>query len=387
MKKYFVVLAVLAVVFASCKNQPKDDPSTLTKIEFKQTELAMLVGDTARLVLLATPAEAEIPATVEITSSDTNVVKVIDKKVTIVAEGSGSANITAKVGELTAVCKISAHLYEEVWDLEWLYYFPSTKSENPLNDSIYMISGYKCRLYSVTYFCPNTIDFAEDLSYGEGYCLFADVAALFIEDETAGDYNGEMVARQFTIVETEEEFNTKPFSTLAGKLDPAIIGPVFQNYFEGLDQEEQRDIDWDTYESGTNGGAHIGNAEITDEGSISYSYIWSGIATNGWAARLVNQEAQEYYIDYDFGAQWCYGFWGLGLATNYDAESYSEVLVQPFALQLSKVYNYKAGQYATVASAPARNMAKALKAIESDKKNWKIMEKPVKGVRISDLAK
>lgn len=382
MKKYLVALAALAVVFASCN---KNQSSALTKIEFKQTELSVLVGDTVRLALLATPAEAEIPADLVITSSDTNIVKVVDKKVNIVGVGSGDANIVATVGDLKAVCKVSSHYYEEVWDVDWLYYFPSTQSEKPLNDSVYTVSGYKCRLYSVEYFCPNSIEFAEDLSYGEGDCLFATVSSLFVEDPSAGDLDGQMVARQFTIVETEEEFNNKPFSAIAGKLDPAIIGPVFQDYFEGLDAEEQRDIDWDTYQSGTSGSVHMGYAEVSDEG-ISYSYMWSGVGVSGWAARLADQAAQQYYIDYDFQAQWCYGFWNLGLATNYEATSYSEVLVQPYELYLSKPYHYKAGQLAAPA-APARKLAKAFKAISHDKKNMKFTEKPVKAIRISDLKK
>ena len=386
MKKYLVVLAAAALVLVSCG--PKEKPgSGLTALNFKQAELKMMVGDTALVALLAEPAEVAIPEDVVITSSDTNVVKVIDQRVNIVAVGSGSANITATVGDLTAVCKVTASTYEEAWGLDWLYYFPSTQSEKPLNDSVYTVAGYKCRLYSVEYFCPNPLDFDEDLTYGEGDCLFATVAALFIEDETAGDNNGAMVARQFQVVPTLEAFVNTPFSTLAGALDPAIIGPVFQAYFEGLDAGESPSIDWATYETGTNGGAHIGNAKITDTGSISYAYLWDGVVVGGWAARLVDQEAQAYYIDYDFGAQWCYGFWGLGLATNWEAESYSEVLVQPYALELSPVYNYKAGQeIAPTVGAPARKIAKAIEAIKADPKNRRTMEFK-KAVRVSDLTK
>ena len=198
-----------------------------------------------------------------------------------------------------------------------------------------------------------------------------------------------MVARQFTIVNTLEDFTTKPFTALAGKIDPAIIGPVFQDYCESIADGEPQDIDWDAYQSGTNGGAHMGRASISDDGSISYAYLWSGIVVSGWAARLYDQASNEPYIDYDFRAQWCYGVLGTGLAVNPEAESWAEAIAQPYALSLSDVYNYKAGQaIAPIVNAPQRKKAKSIEAsILADKKNWKKMEKPVKAIRISDLKK
>ena len=383
MKKYLIVLATALVALASCK--PKE--VELESIAFKQSELTMFVGDTTRIALLFTPLDYDVTkADLAITSSDTNVVKVLNDRIDITANASGTANIIAKIGEKQTVLKVTARTYEEAWGLTWLYYFPSTKSEKPLNDSIYDVNGYKCRLYSVEYFCPNPLDFDEDLTTGSGECLFAPVACLFIED--GSEYNGEMVARQFTVVNSIEDFTTKPFTTLAGKLDPAILGPVFQDIFEGYDEEEDRDIDWDEYNAGTNNGAHISYAKIADDGNISYSYLWTGIITNGWAARLYDKNTDKNYIDYDFGAQWCYGVQGTGLALNPAAKSWSEALAIPYALALSPVYNYKAGQeIAPQMSAPQKKAAKAVQSVMFNEKNWKTMEKPVKVARICDLQK
>ena len=77
------------------------------------------------------------------------------------------------------------------------------------------------------------------------------------------------------------------------------------------------------------------------------------------------------------------------MAVNPEAESWAEAIAQPYALSLSDVYNYKAGQaIAPIVNAPQRKKAKSIEAsILADKKNWKKMEKPVKAIRISDLKK
>lgn len=333
MKKYLIVLAAVAMAFIGCK---KEEKSALTAISFKDAESVMMIGDTLRLALVPTPKEVAIPQNVVWSSSDTTVVKIVDNKGNVAAVGAGSANITAKSGDLTAVCKITADYYEAFWQPTLLYYFPSTQEE--YSPEIIDIQGYKCKLYSIEFFAPNNLDFAEDLSAGEGTCLFATAVVPFIEE---GEYKGEPFARAFKIVEKEDEL--APFTALKGSMDPAIIGPVFQAYFESLDADPEAPakLDADTYKLGVS-GAHLANAEISDDG-ISYSYFFDGVLTEGFL-QIAWDDNDEAYLDFDFDVNWCGGVWALGLATNWQAETYSELLIQPYDNEWAATYRYKTGQ-------------------------------------------
>ena len=375
MKKYLIVLAAALVALASCK---ENKPAAEFELAIRPAEVTLIIGDTTRLASVITPAEVEIPADLVWASSDTNVVKVVDQNGTITAVGAGQANVTVTSGEKVGICRVTAAEYEALWELDWIYYFPST--EQVLSDTVELY-GYKCLLKSYEFFCPNKLDFAEDLSAGEGPCVFATAIVPVIAD-TASDYDGTMLARQFQIVENASQLGA--FTALKGSFDPAIVGQVFQPYFEALDNEEEVDIDWDLYETGVN-GAVIGNARITESGSISYSYVKEGIVTSGTFIRQVNAAGDAYECVFDFTAEWFGGFWALGLATNYEAESYSEVLVQPYAYEVYAAYHYKTGEEAqklTLNSAPAH---KALKKIKANKKNWYTRaEKPVR-VKFADF--
>ena len=96
MKKYFVVLAALAMILVSCKD--KKEATEYTKISFKQTELTLGVGATAKLSVLYEPATLDAPACTWSTS-DASIVSVNNGN--IEALEIGEANITAKVGDLS----------------------------------------------------------------------------------------------------------------------------------------------------------------------------------------------------------------------------------------------------------------------------------------------
>ena len=335
MKKYLVILAAVAMAFIGCKKEEEKNP--LTAISFKNAEELMMIGDTIRLALVPTPKDVAIPQDVVWSSSDTLVVKIVDNKGNVAAVGAGEATVTAASGDLKAVCKITADYYEAYWQPTNLYYFPSTKTE--FSDEVYELQGYKVKLYSVEFFCPNNLDFAEDLSAGEGTCLFAEAVVPFIEE---GQYKDEMFGRAFQIVDTEEELGQ--FTALKGIMDPAVIGPVFQAYFESLDvdPENPATLDLDTYQAGTR-GAHLGNAEISDNGGISYSYFYDGVLTSGYL-QIAWDDNDEPYLDFDFDVNWAGGVWALGLATNYEAEIWADLLIQPYANEWSCSYHYKTGQ-------------------------------------------
>lgn len=347
MKKYLIVLAAAVVALASCG--PTENNNGLTSLNFKEAKVSALVGDTLRLVLLAEPADIALPEDLAIASSDTNVVKVLDNKVNIAAVGSGTANVTAKTGDLTAVCQVTVSTYQEAWALDWIYYFPATETVFSTDTVVY--GDYKCLLESFEFFMPSTLDFAEDLSSGDGECVFATAVVPVIAE---GEYKGEMLARQFQIVESADKLGA--FTAVKGNIDPTVVGGIFQPYFEGLDAGEQGSIDWDLYEASGVTGVLIREAFISETGGISYYYQADGIVTSGYFQRAVDQEAQAYVFVYDFTAQWFGGFWGLGLATNWDAESYSEVLLQPFAAEYSSAYHYVSGEPAQplVLNAPAK---------------------------------
>lgn len=343
----FFVMAFAALAFMGCPNGQQG--SDLTSISFKEPMVKVLIGDTTRLVLLAEPATVALPEDLTITSSDTNVVVVLDNQINIVAVASGTANIIAKAGDLEAVCKIEASTYEESWALDWMYYFPDTEKE--ISPDTIDLEGLKCKLYSYEFFMPSTPDFAEDLSAGEGECVFATAIVPVIVE---GEYKGEIASRQFEIVDSPEKLGM--FTAMKGNIDPAVVGSIFQPYFEGLNAGEQLPIDWDTYEQAGVTGAVIRGAMITETGGISYYYQCDGIVTSGVFARVVNQEGTAYEFVYDFTAQWFGGFLGLGLATNWDAETYADVLIQPFATEYSCAYRYTVGQPAQplALNAPAK---------------------------------
>lgn len=364
MKKYLVVLAALALVFASCNPKEEEEKSALTGISFKQAEVSLMVGDTVQLALLGTPAGVEIPATVVFASSNEEVVKVIDNKVNIVGVGSGEANITAKVGELSAVCKVTVRSLEELWYPSDIFYFPDTKSKAPISDEVvefeYPSGIYKCKFYTVTLVGVNGLDFDED-GLGEGYGWSADVTALFIEETPAGkeQFKGQIWDTGLQIVD-ESKLNSTHLGSLPGQMDPAIIGQVIYDAITGKTEK----LDVDKYLTGVK-GAHICYIESSDEG-VGVSPYFDGIITAGKMEVTYDEEGHFSGYDYDITAQWSYGFYGYGIAVNpdFDEEDPSTYLKQPFELALSAPYHYKNGQLGQIVSsgAPAKRLARPSKA-------------------------
>ncbi len=342
MKKYLIVLAVAIVALASCTNEV---PVTGISVNPSSIE-KFYIGDTVRLGLIVSPAEAKLTEDVKWMSSDTDVVKVVNQNGTVTADYPGEAVVTATAGEFQSACKIYANYEVLFWNLARMYYFPSTKSKEPLNDSVYTVydsqegDSAKCQLYSLTFICPNGNDYNEDFSAGEGLCLFANVSVFFpIEgsEEKKASLWGDLY--EFTVVDTEEEWKNTPFTTLSGELYPDIVGPIYQDYLEKVDAGDQSaSVDWATFlEKGTR-GAYIANAEF-EEGSVNYSYIRSGLVKEGFS-RPVSGGG----YDYDLTIQWIVsGWWGLA-ADWENATSYSNLLVYPYELTPSAMVRYQDGE-------------------------------------------
>lgn len=343
MKKYLIVLAAVVVALASCNTGEK-----YTSIRFKEAQIVLAQGATDKLQVLYEPTSiAEAPQCVW-ASSDTNVV-FVDQKGNIEAREVGDANVTATYGEgentLKAVCKVTVNVYEAMWaPSSTVYYFPSTKSEKPLSDTVFVYEGskasYSCQLYSVELCIPSAIDIPGGEA-GMGDFIFVQAAIPFIVSSTSGEYIGEPYDLAFFIT-PEVAYDTTEYGAIAGSLDPEVIGPVWQAYLEAYGAGEQAEFDEEAYGLGMK-GAILRGATVTSTG-ISY-YPWAdALITDGGFYTTYDAETEEVSAVYRLQVDWCGGFWGTGLAMNEEAETWDEVLALPYTLELSR-YTYRPGEY------------------------------------------
>ena len=354
MKKYLIVLAAAVVALAGCKPSEKEG-SKYTSLKFKETSIEMSIGETAKLRVIYEPTTLEAPVCEWSTSDSTAVT--VDQNGNIEAVGNGEANITATYVEgettLKAVCQITVLPYEATWaPNSTVYYFPSTKSEAPVSDTTIVYetqkATYTCKLYSVELCIPSDVAIPGDED-GAGDYIFVTASIPFIESSTSGEYIGEPWDLAFMIA---EDYNNTPYGAEAGSLDPAIIGNVWQAYFEARDAGSSPSFDKDLYVTGAK-GAHL-RAAIVQDGSIA-SYPWfDAIITEGVFYTDYNEE-QEIVPVYQLKVDWCAGALGTGLALNEEAQSYSEVLAQPYALDL-ETYIYEDGEKGKPYGAPKKQV-------------------------------
>ena len=353
MKKYLIVLAAAVVALASCNKGSEGGGSEYTKLAFKETSITLAVDESAKLNqdLTWEPSSLVAP-TCEWASSDT-AVATVNQNGLVTAVAAGEANITAKHGDLTAVCKVTVMTFEESWaPSSTVYYFPSKKSAAPVSDTTLVYetqkATYTCKLYSVELCIPSDVAIPGDED-GAGDYIFVTASIPFIESSTSGEYIGEPWDLAFVIA---EDYNNTPYGAEAGSLDPAIIGNVWQAYFEAIDAGSSPSFDKDLYTTGAK-GAHL-RAAIVKDGSIA-SYPWfDAIITEGLFYTDYNEE-QEIVPVYQLKVDWCAGALGTGLALNEEAQSYSEVLAKPYALDL-ETYIYEDGEKGQPYGAPKKQV-------------------------------
>ena len=353
MKKYLIVLAAAVVALASCNKGNEGGGSEYTKLAFKETSITLAVDESAKLNqdLTWEPSSLVAP-TCEWASSDT-AVATVNQNGLVTAVAQGEANITAKHGDLTVVCNVNVMTFEESWaPSSTVYYFPSTKSAAPVSDTtlVYETSKatYTCKLYSVQLCIPSDVAIPGDED-GAGDYIFVTASIPFIESSTSGEYIGEPWDLAFMIA---EDYNNTPYGAEAGSLNPAIIGNVWQAYFEARDAGSSPSFDKDLYATGAK-GAHL-RAAIVQDGSIA-SYPWfDAIITEGVFYTDYNEE-QEIVPVYQLKVDWCAGALGTGLALNEEAQSYSEVLAKPYALDL-ETYIYEDGEKGKPYGAPKKQV-------------------------------
>jgi len=194
MKKYLIVLAALAMVLVGCKKEPSG--SEYTKIAFKQTAISLAQGETYKLVVLYEPTSLDAPVC-EWSTSNAEVATVANGTVTAVAPGE--ANITAKHGELTAVCKVTvttvygAYMIEDyslfgAKPLSWVEGSDTTMTLSWAGGTFHCRMGYWLTLAwdgNITYVSGEEKSGFEGL----GYLLYDSIPFYTIDDATAGKYN------------------------------------------------------------------------------------------------------------------------------------------------------------------------------------------------------
>lgn len=359
MKKYLIVLAAAAVVLASCKTE-----EAYKSISFKEADRIMVYGEQAQFSVMWEPANLPEPkCTWE--SSDTTVLKV-DENGIVTAAYLGEANIIAKYNDLSAICHVTVEQYEAMWAPSTdIYYFPSTKSAEPINDSLYTFeypSGiYECKMHTVDIIITNSIEF--DGGIGEGDCIHATISALFITKTPEGkeSFLGEIWDLGLVIVEDSATYKAEQMSEFPGTINIDVTGPAWQTLFEALDDEEADQQAAfaefsEAYKEGVS-GAHMASTECTATGASWYPW-YDGIVKSGYIIPVWDDANEEYVLNYKFRAQWCYGYvagFYTGLQLNYEAESYSEILAQPFEEHLSGVWYYEAGKMGVLETAAANS--------------------------------
>ena len=186
MKKSLILLAAVILGLASCDK----GANKYTSLRFKNADVTIAVGAKERLQVLYEPTTLEYPQC-EWSTSNPQVVKV-DQNGTIEAIAVGEANVTAKVGDLEAVCKVSV---KTIYDLlSWNMVLMAVDENDPSTaiGSPYEVgtqTKYKVQKFAGTfYLCGEGIDYVNGVGIsGAGFMSFVDCPIeVIIEGEYAG---------------------------------------------------------------------------------------------------------------------------------------------------------------------------------------------------------
>lgn len=194
MKKYLVVLAALAMVLVGCKDKDKDGGSEYTKISIKQSEITLAAGETYKLNLLYEPTTLDAPACTW-SSSNAEVATVANGTVTAVAPGE--ATITAKLGELSAACKVIVKTVYGAYEIEDYGVF-GTEPDSVIAGTDTIINlpwaggAFNCQLaFWLVLAWDGDLTYVSESGFeGAGLLLYSTVPFYTINDENAGEYNG-----------------------------------------------------------------------------------------------------------------------------------------------------------------------------------------------------
>ena len=189
MKKYLVVLAAALVALVGCK---KEEGNKYTSIKFKDAAIELSIGETKKLNVLYEPTTLDLPVCEWSTSNAE--VATVDQNGNVEAIASGEATITAKLGDLSAVCKVTV---KDIYDMLVWNDFKVAYDETDATTAIgepYMVTAsngtqYKVQLFECTYFLyDENIDYVSGTGWtGAGFMSIFDAP---IEVIIEGDYAG-----------------------------------------------------------------------------------------------------------------------------------------------------------------------------------------------------
>lgn len=344
MKKYLVVvLAAITFVLAGCQ---EGGGNKYTSIRFKNTEITLAQGESMSLNVLYEPTTLDAPVC-EWSSSNPAVVKV-DANGNIEALEIGEANITAKLGDLEAVCKVSV---KDMMDLlKWAgWSIWNFDEEDVLSDTVEVeltIGPTKCVAVPATAFVwdegllpvYNEKGQMTGLS-GEGFVL--EVIDMPIYIIAAGDYAGYYVGSDDLTLVDPAEFN--PFDTAyaycaaAGKLGDA------EKFYQFL----------------TDTAAHVDYTECFTGTELSYynfdaqrGYYWFGLAGEGI---YVGDESE---IQYKSNVTWFEYQYGLAVVETEEGLDFK---------QPAEWGNTIDKYYENVSAQSAKKNLRPMKAVKHDK--------------------
>ncbi len=342
MKKIFYCAAMaIAVVLVGC-NPPVED-NKYTSISLKPNELTLVAGDTTQVSLLYQPASAAHPDATW-ASSDTNVVKIIGKGIVVAKDTIGNATITAKVDNLTATCEVKVDIVQNLTGFNDILYFPDTKEPIGSVKDTTLASGntYKIQLYKFTYFLPSTYGFDSETLMGEGFAIFADAVAYFINDASS-KYNGQMFSDRGFELRTDSLENE--YAALAGSYDADKLVACL------MDSTLDEAAFWAAYEDALP-GAYLTQATVTEE--VSYLYMHYGAVTDGYIYYEWDEEGNYAGTVYDLYIDWYndIDYW-LGLAIDWEKTMAAQewIFVEPYKMDVTRYHYTSSGNPVQLAPA------------------------------------
>lgn len=207
----FFVMAFAALAFMGC--DPKPQGNEYTKLTFKESKVQLGEGESTKLVVLYEPTTLEAPVC-EWASSDTTVVAV-DQNGTIYGIAAGSANVTAKVGDLEAVCQVE--VLDPMQLIEWggfaLVGLDRTTilSKDTFETTLTSGKDVKCVMIPATYYIWDTDIFLDETGTfnGAGYIMTAEGTAWLITDDLGKGPNFHYLGMDELAIVPANEFNPK----------------------------------------------------------------------------------------------------------------------------------------------------------------------------------
>ena len=304
----FFVMAFAALAFMGCPSGQTG--SQYTSIKFKEANVQVAQGATTKLFVLYEPATLDAPI-YEWASSDTTVA-VVDQNGTVYGLVAGSANITAKVGDLEAVCQVEVvdPLDLVVWGGMGLFRLGQTMIGEPYEVETSVGNLTVANYEGVWYAWDENINYDDETGFsGAGFLsIFSTPVEIILE----GDYKGAYVTGEvlFTDMYPADSAGVCP----AGKLTNA---------------EEWAKYLFDTtyVGDGSFAGAPIHYVDWT----TMQEQDFVGYILNGWMGEYSNG------FFYQMNVRWLNGIYGLEVVQNAEGQ-YEFVEPFTFATYVDKYY-------------------------------------------------